>query len=330
MKVLAGDAGGTKTILAVAEGEGAAFRTIAEEKFASRDFPGLAPIIQRFLKSTGSEVATACIGVPGAVTGGMSRTPNLPWVLSETELETQTGISHVELINDFQAAATGVLSLSEEALVTLQSGLPQPTGTRAVIGAGTGLGQALLVWDGTSYHVNPTEAGHADLAPRGELQRELATRLEAQLGHVSVERVVSGPGLVHVYEFIVDRGVSSWPEIRESFATEDAAAVISRYAMSRQDLASEQALDLFVDMYGAEAGNLALRVLPRGGLYVAGGIAAKILGKLQEGRFMQAFLDKGRLRELLETIPVYVVLDPKVGLYGAAATAFLRHPEISR
>jgi glucokinase len=330
MRVLAGDAGGTKTILAVVEGEQASFRIVAEQRFPSRDFPGLAPMISRFLETAGQSVDSACIGVPGAVVDGTCRTPNIPWALSERELQAQTEIPIVELVNDFVVAAAGVLVLSPESLATLQAGQPIATGTRAVLGAGTGLGQAVLSWDGTGYRVIPTEAGHADLAPRGELQRDLAASLEAQIGHVSVERVVSGPGLVRIYEFLVERGVSTWPEIRESFATEDPGSVISRYAMARHDLACEQALDLFVEMYGAEAGNLALRTLPQGGLYVAGGIAGKILDKLREGRFMQAFLDKGRLRELLETIPVHVVLDPKVGLYGAAMTAFVRNPEDTR
>ena len=330
MKVLAGDAGGTKTILAVAEGDAASFRIVAEQRFTSRDYPGLAPMVEQLLEGGKHEVAAACIGVPGAVASGACRTPNIPWVITENELSTQTGIGHVRLVNDFVAAAAGVLVLSSDSLCALQAGAPQATGTRAVLGAGTGLGQAILVWDGVSYRINPTEAGHADLAPRGDLQRELAARLEAELGHVSVERVVSGPGLVRTYEFMVERGVSTWPEIREAFSTEDPAAVISRNAMSHQDLACEQAVDLFVEMYGAEAGNLALRVLPRGGLYVAGGIAAKILPKLQEGAFMRAFLDKGRLRELLETIPVHVVLDPAVGLYGAATMAFREFPEASR
>lgn len=331
MRVLAGDVGGTKTVLAIVDGDEASFRVVEEERFSSQDCPGLAPVIRKFLRRTGQEVSSGCIGVPGAVVEGSCRTPNLPWVLSARELQVKTGVGHIELVNDFVAAATGVLVLRPDALMTLQAGNPIPTGARAVIGAGTGLGQAFLVWDGTGFRVSPTEAGHADAAPRGELQRRLVARLEEQLGgHVSIERIVSGPGLVRVYEFMVEDGVSTWPEIREAFADEDAAAVISRHGLSRNDLACEQALDLFVEMYGAEAGNLALRALPRGGLYVAGGIAAKILEKLQDGHFMRAFLDKGRLSELLRTIPVHVVLEPMVGLLGAAVVAFRARPEVSR
>jgi glucokinase len=330
MQVLAGDAGGTKTILAVVESAQGSFHILAEERFASRQHSGLAPIITTFLARAGLKVDVACIGVPGAITAGVCRTPNLPWVLTEPDLAAQTGIRQIELVNDFVAAAAGVQMLGSDAIATLQDGNPQPTGTRAVIGAGTGLGQAVLVWNGTSFLVNPTEAGHADLAPRGELQRELAAYLEGRHEHVSVERAVSGPGLVSIYKFLVERGVSSWPEIAESFLTEDPGEVIARHAQSHRDLACEQALDLFVEMYGAEAGNLALRVLPHGGLYVAGGIAPKILRVLRQGSFMRAFLDKGRLRDTLLTIPVYVVLDSKLGLYGAAVNAFARHPEMNR
>lgn len=321
MAVLAGDAGGTKTILALVEGEEHDFKVVAEKQYASAEFPGLTPIVRRFLNAHGATAEAACFGVPGAVRDGECRTPNLPWFLSETDLAATTGIPRVQLVNDFVAAASGVLVLPPPSLLALQEGAPSATGTRAVLGAGTGLGQAILTWDGRQYLVLPTEAGHADFAPQGSLQRDLAASLEERMEHVSVERLVSGPGLKRIYEFLVERGVSSWPEVRESFAWEDPSAVISRFALTRRDLACEQALDLFFELYGAEAGNLALRVLPTGGVYVVGGIAVKNLEKLNDGTFMRAFRRKGRLREVLERIPVHVVLEPRVGLLGAARQA---------
>lgn len=321
MAVLAGDAGGTKTILALVEGEEHDFQVVAEQQYASAEFPGLAPIVRRFLGAHGTAAEAACFGVPGAVREGECRTPNLPWFLSETELATATGIPHVRLVNDFVAAASGVVALPPDSMLALQDGSPASTGTRAVLGAGTGLGQAILTWDGRQYLVLPTEAGHADFAPQGGLQRDLAASLEERMEHVSVERLVSGPGLKRIYEFLVGRGVSSWPEVREAFAREDPSSVISRFALSHRDLACEQALDLFIELYGSEAGNLALRVLPTGGVYVVGGIAVKNLEKLLDGAFMRAFRRKGRLREVLERIPVFVVLEPRVGLLGAARDA---------
>ncbi|HPW55983.1 MAG: glucokinase [Thermoanaerobaculaceae bacterium] len=321
MTVLAGDAGGTKTILALVEGEEHDFRFVAEERYPSNEYAGLAPIVRRFLDSHGAVVEAACFGVPGAVSNGECSTPNLPWFLSEDELQKVTGIPRVKLINDFAAAAGGVLVLPPGSLLTLQEGRPVGTGHKAVLGVGTGFGQAILAWDGREHLVLPTEAGHADFAPQGEIQRALAASLESQLDHVSVERLVSGPGLKRIYDFLVERGVSSWPEVREAFAVDDPPAVISSYALRRRDLACEQALDLFFLLYGAEAGNLALRTLPTGGVYVVGGIAIKNLEKLQDGTFIRAFRRKGRLRALLEQIPVYVVLDHRVGLLGAARQA---------
>lgn len=321
MPVLAGDAGGTKTILALVEGEEHDFRIVAEEQFPSREFPGLGPIVRRFLQNHAAAPDAACFGVPGAVRHGECSTPNLPWFLSENELQEATGIPKTLLINDFVAAAAGVLVLPSTSLLTLQAGRPVATGPKAVLGAGTGLGQAILAWDGRDHVILPTEGGHADFAPQGELQRALAASLESRLEHVSVERLVSGPGLKRIYDFLLERGVSSWPEVREAFAFDDPSAVISSYALRRCDLACEQALDLFFELYGAEAGNLALRTLPTGGLYVVGAIAIKNLEKLQDGTFMRAFRRKGRLREVLEQIPVHVALEHRVGLLGAARQA---------
>ena len=319
--VLAGDIGGTKALLALAESDGADVRIVEEARYPSREFAGLAAIVADFLARVRTPVAAACFGVPGAVLDGSCTTPNLPWVLTERELAETARVPAVRLINDFAAAAVGVLATPPAGLATLQPGEPAPHGTMAVLGAGTGLGQALLLWDGRRYRVHPTEGGHGGFAPEGELQRELLAHLEASFSPVSVERVVSGPGLVRVYRYLVGRGVASSPEVARSMDEDDPGAVIGRHALAHTDPACEQALDLFAAAFGAEAGNLALRSLATGGVYVAGGIAPKILAKLRDGAFLDAFRRKGRMRGLVEKIPLRVVLEERTGLLGAALEA---------
>jgi glucokinase len=321
-RVLAGDVGGTKTLLALVEPAGAGVRLLAQRRFDSPAHSGLASIVSAFLRDTGAGVTAACFGVPGAVMDGECTTPNLPWLIRAAEIGQASGIARVRLINDFAAAALGVLLLDRESLATLQPGNPIEHGTRAVLGAGTGLGVALLVWDGMRYAVLPTEGGHADFAPQGELQRALQLSLEAgHGGRVSVERIVSGPGLARIYHFLVAQGTPTLPEVARAMEAEDPGAVVSRFGLSGSDPACAQALDLFVAAYGAEAGNLALRSLPHGGLYVAGGVAPRIRAKIEGGAFIAAFRHKGRMSSLMETFPVHLVLDLGVGLLGAAAEA---------
>ena len=318
--VLAGDVGGTKTLLALAQRGRSGLTIVEEARFASAAYPGLAPIVTEFLARVRTPVFAACFGVPGAVLDGTCRTPNLPWVLTERELSAAAG-APVRLINDFAAAALGVLVTPPERTAVLQPGEPARHGPRAVLGAGTGLGEALLFWDGRRYRAHPTEGGHGSFAPEGELQRALLAHLEAEFGQVSVERVVSGPGLARVYRFLVGRGVSSSSEVARELELDDAGAVIGRHALAHDDPACEQALDLFAAAYGAEAGNLALRSLATGGVYVAGGIAPKILPKLREPSFLAAFAGKGRMSDLMRTIPLAVVLEERTGLLGAALEA---------
>jgi glucokinase len=330
MTVLAGDVGGTKTLLALAERDGAGVRLLRERRFESAAYPGLAPIVAEFLAAAGATVESACFGVPGAVTAGECRTPNLPWVIRAAELAASGGIARVRLVNDFAAAALGVLALGPEDLVTLQPGNLVEHGPRAVLGAGTGLGEALLVWDGHRYVVVPTEGGHADFAPQGDEQRALQRHLENRhRGRVSVERVVSGPGLARIHEFLVEQGAPVPPAVREAMASEDPTAVIARFAMADADATCAHALALFVAAYGAEAGNLALRSLPTGGVYVAGGVAPKIRPRIEDGAFIAAFRAKGRMTEMMAIFPVHLVLEPKVGILGAAleALAALAAPE---
>jgi glucokinase len=319
--VLAGDVGGTKTLLALAEPAGGTVRTVRETSYPSPRYPGLAPIVREFLQGVEAPPGAACFGVPGPVLHGECRTPNLPWFLTERDIVRDTGLPGVRLINDFAAAAMGVLALSPESFLTVQEGVPEEHGTIAVIGAGTGIGQAFLFWDGRRYRANPTEGGHAGFAPQGELQRDLLAYLERSYQPVSVERAVSGPGLLRIYRFLVERGVSSWPEVGQAIAREDPGEVIARHALAASDLACEQALDLFVACYAAEAANMALRGMATGGVYVGGGIAPKILPKLQDGKFLATFRSKGRMGDLMQRIPLRVVLEARAGLLGAALEA---------
>jgi glucokinase len=325
MAVLAGDVGGTKSLLALVEGDGGGVRVLHERRFDSGAYSGLAPIVSEFLVATGAGPASACFGVPGAVAGGVCRTLNLPWVIDERELAAATGIGRVRLVNDFAAAALGVLALPAEALATLQNGAPDERGVKAVIGAGTGLGVALVVWGGERWVVVPTEGGHADFAPLGEEQRALQRHVEAELGgRVSVERVVSGPGLARVYDFLVATGTPTSPAVAAEMADKDRGAVVGRHGLAGDDPACARALALFVAIYGAEAGNVALRALPTGGVYVAGGVAPKIRERVEDGTFIRAFRAKGRQSGLMETFPVHLVLEPRVGLLGAALVALGR------
>ncbi len=320
---LVGDVGGTKTLLRVLDANGAALVT---ERFESRG-PGLAEIVARFLERPAvaalGKPATAVFGVAGPVLDGACAATNLPWVVEERALELDLGLRRVRLLNDFEATAYGVRGVAPEHRVTLQVGRPRPGAPIAVIGAGTGLGEAILVpsareasTDG--YVVLPTEGGHGDFAPRTELDDLVLRALRRKLGRVSVERVVSGLGIVEVYDCLREARVE--PEsaaVARELAAGDPGAVIGGHALAGDDPLCARTIDFFVSAYGAEAGNMALRTLARGGVYVTGGIAPKLLPKLQAGGFLRAFLDKGRMSELVAQIPLHVVLDPDVPLLGA-------------
>jgi glucokinase len=319
MRVLAGDIGATKTLLALASVRGDVVEVVSETRYESAAYPGLAPIVRDFLAGVHS-VAGACFGVPGPVVDGACRTPNLPWLIDAGELARDAGLAQVELVNDFAAAALGLLALTPAALAVLQEGQPREHGTKAVLGAGTGFGQAILFWDGTRYRVNAGEAGHGGFAAQGRLQHELVAKLEERHLPVSVERVLSGPGLLRIYRFLAHAGVPTSSEVEAALAHADAGPVIAEHA-ARGVEACRQALALFLDAYGAEAGSAALRVLAHGGVYVAGGIARKLLPFITTGGFMDAFRRKGRMSDLMRTFPVAVVLEPRVGLLGAALAA---------
>jgi len=320
--VLAADVGGTKTALALARAEGAWPGIVSEHVYSSQDHPSLEAVIAEFLsradaRAHARDIAAACACIAGPVERDRATTTNLDWTIDADSLAARFGIAAVELMNDFAAVAVGIGRLEADDLETLQTGRALEHGARAVIGAGTGLGVALMSWTGGDYAVHASEGGHADFAPVDELQDGLLQYLRREHGRVSYERVLSGAGLASIFEYLSTREAPSG-EIREALKNaEDAAAVVSTFGLERRDPVAVRALDLFATVYGAFAGNVALTVLARGGIYIAGGIAPKIAGKLKDGTLVRAFTSKGRFSALLSTFPVKLVMNPKVGLYGA-------------
>ena len=318
--LLAGDIGGTNTRLGFFEADGPHLGPSAEAVYPSRDYAGLAAILGDFLHAHRRSPALVCLGIAGPVIAGRVETPNLPWVVDAGQLREELRCGPVALLNDLEANAHGLRVLGPDDFAVLHAGAAGATGNAALISAGTGLGEAGLFWDGTRHRPFASEGGHADFAPRTPLERELDAHLAAKFGHVSYERVLSGPGLVNVYRFLQLRGshADGLPALREQLELADEAAAISAAALAGQDELCGQALDLFVSIYAAEAGNLALKVLATGGVYVGGGIAPKILAKLHGPAFLEAFTAKGRMSALLRDIPVRVVLNDRAALLGAA------------
>lgn len=328
--ILAGDVGGTKTALGLFELDApgdASLRLVREASFPSAEHASLESVVAAFLAEAGNvSLEAACFGVAGVVANGEARATNLPWTVSEAALAKQTGAPRVRLLNDLEATAHGMLFLRPEDLAVLQAGSSaEPRGNVAVIAAGTGLGEALLYWDGSQHHSIATEGGHADFAPRTDLEVALHRHLRELHGRASYEHVLSGPGLRETYRFLRLESGTPEPEwLTQRMAGSNAAAAIAAAALEASDEVCEQTLDLFVSVYGAEAGNLALRTLPRGGLFVGGGIAPKILPALQSGVFVRAFTDKGFFESLLGELRVCVALEPRAALIGSAHFA-LRH-----
>jgi len=318
--ILAGDVGGTKTIVGLFERADGGPVRVRSATYASRDHEGLAPILRDF---AGGPVEAACFGVAGPVLGNAVETPNLPWVLSGERLARELGIPSVRLLNDLEAAAEGLPALGPDETVALQEGEPRPEGNRALVAAGTGLGMCVIPGPEHGGPPIPTEGGHASFPARTDDEIDLLRFLRGRFGgHVSRERVVSGPGLRNVYDFLVEvRGVEPEPEIAERIGAEDPAAAIGRAGMEGTCGVCARALDLFVAAWGAAAGDLALGALATGGVWVGGGIAPKLLPKLEDGTFREAFRDKGRFTGLLARVPVRVVLNPEVALLGAARRA---------
>jgi glucokinase len=323
--ILAGDTGGTSTRLALFELREGVLHRVVSEVVRSREAGSLEEAVTRFSARHRGEVTEACFGIPGPVRDGRAEALNLPWVVEARALARALGLQHVWLINDLEANAYGIAALEPGDLAVLNAGTPDPSGNMAVISAGTGLGEAGLAWDGQRHTPFPSEGGHADFAPADELQIELLRFLMAEHGHVSVERVLSGPGLHNIYRFLRDTGRSEEPPwLREEVTRGDAPALISRLGLEGRDPLCVRALDLFVAVYGAEAGNLSLKVMATRGVYLGGGIAPKIIERLRKPGFMEAFVAKGRMRALLEAVPVRVILNDQAALLGAARCAAIR------
>ncbi len=322
MMVLAGDVGGTNARMALVEMNGRDARIVKESRYRSHDYPGLSPIVRHFCEESGSRPDRACIAMACPLVDDDCTAPNLPWKVNARRLAAEIGIPATTLINDFVAVGYGIPLLQATDLATLQTGARAETGTIALIGAGTGLGQGFLVWEGDRYRVLPSEGGHADFAPRGALEAGLLGFLETEFHRVSWERLLSGAGLVNIYRYLAASGAApERSEVRDEMKREDPAAVISRHGLAHSDALSDRTLDLFCGILGAQAGNLALTVVAKGGVYLAGGIVPRIADRLLSGCFMTTFLDKGRLSDLLALVPVHVILNPSVGLLGAAVTA---------
>ncbi|GFO53989.1 glucokinase [Geomonas sp. Red276] len=322
MIVLAGDVGGTTTRLAFYETGDGKLVSLAEGFYPSREHGSLVEIVSRFVTQHRFSAKKACFGIAGPVLEGGVRTPNLPWHIESVELAKLLELTSVRLINDLEANTYGIAALGKEDLCTLNAGTPKPDGTIAVVSAGTGLGQSLAYWDGNTHRPLPSEAGHADFAPRNQLESELLLYLQAKHGRVSYERVVSGPGLLDIYRFLRDRHYySEQAEVIAAMNGGDPPAVITRAALDDSCPLCAKALDIFVEVYGAEAGNAALRFLATGGVYLGGGIPPRILPRLKTPGFMVAFGSKGRLSALVQSIPVHVILNEKTALLGAGRGA---------
>jgi glucokinase len=320
--ILAGDIGGTNARLALFERGAAGLALVVLETYASREHRGLEEVVHAFRERHGQRIEAAALGVAGPVAEGRAVTTNLPWVVDAAALSRVLGLRDVVLMNDLEALAWSLDLLLPEALRVLQAGRGAPRGSRAVIAAGTGLGEAALALAGDRPVALASEGGHADFAARTDVEIELLRWLVAKHGRASYERVLSGRGLHDVYLFLRDAGRGDEPAwLADELRAGDPAAAISNAALEGRSGLCAAALDLFVSVLGAEAGNLALRVLATGGVYVGGGIAPRILPWLQRPPFLAAFLDKGRLRPLLEDIPVHVIMDDQAALIGAARRA---------
>ena len=330
--VLAGDIGGTKTNLAIFTSEAGLRAPIAEATFLSGDYPSLEVLVLEFFSRVGTKVHNASFGVAGPVVNEQARITNLPWVMDEAKLADALGLSSVHLLNDLLAFAHAVPFLREKDLYVLNEGRAVSGGAIAVVAPGTGLGEAYLTWDGEKYQAYPSEGGHADFAPSNELEAGLLQYLLERFEHVSCERVCSGSGLVNIYAYLREKGYAGEPDwlAEQLVSAHDRAPVIVKAALDeeRPSRLCQATLNMFISVLGAETGNMALKVMASGGVYLGGGIPPRILSALQMGLFMEAFRRKGRMSRLMEKIPVRVILNPKVALLGAACHGMASHCKI--
>jgi len=318
--ILAGEIGATRTRLAAFETQGNKLQQVVEKIYMSQEHSGLPEIISDFIRTEGIPVQSACFGVAGPVRAGRSKISNLPWIIDSRELTRQLKLNSVGLINDLEAYAYGIDALESKDFIALSEGSEDAEGNRAVISARTGLGVAGLYWDGFRHHPFACEGGHADFAPRNELEMELLGYLQKKYGRISCERILSGPGIKNIYDFLRDTKKEDEPQwLREQISgAPDPPALISQIALENKSSICDRTLSIFVSIYGAETGNCALHFMATGGIFIGGSIAAKIVPKMKDPIFMQSFLNKGRMELLLKEMPVKIVLNDDSGIIGAA------------
>jgi len=318
--ILVGDIGATRTRLAAFETEGTRLTCVVEKTYVSQEYGGLAEILPQFIRTEGIGVHSACFGVAGPVRAGKSKISNLPWTIDSRELAKQLKLTSVGLLNDLEAYAYGIDALESKDFIALSEGSADAEGNRAIISARTGLGMAGLYWDGFRHHPFACEGGHADFAPRNELQMELLAYLQKKYGRISCERLLSGPGIRNIYEFLRDTHNAEEPAwlSDQLNAAHDPSPLISQFALEGKAAICDQTLSIFVSIFGAETGNCALRYMTTGGIFIGGIIAGRIVDKMKDPVFMQSFLDKGRMETLLRDMPVKIILNDDCGLIGAA------------
>lgn len=318
MSYLAGDIGGTKTHLALYKDQGGKTTCVKDQKFPSKDYPNLRTIVKKFLVGVGFEIERACFGIAGPVEEGKSKATNLPWLIDSKQLETELRIEKVALINDLEANAYGLKVLSDDEFFVLNEGDPNAYGNQAMLSAGTGLGEAGIYFDGKDHRPFACEGGHTDFGPRNEVEDQLLHYLREKYEHVSYERILSGPGLYTLYQFVVEtKQEEEDPKTYELINKGDSPRLVSQLGLNGESAACAKTLQLFASIYGAEAGNIALKIFALGGVFIGGGIAPKILEVIKEGDFMESFRGKGRFAQLLSDIPVKVVLNDNTALLGS-------------
>src|ERR1700723_4367183 len=318
--ILAREIGATRTRLAAFETEGNRLQSVVEKNYPSQQHDGLSGILADFIKTEGIPVHSACLGVAGPVRAGRSKISNLPWIIDAQEVAKQLRLTSVGLLNDLEAFAYGIDGLESKDFITLSEGSEAAEGNRAIISAKTGLGMAGLYWDGFRHHPFACEGGHADFAPRNDLQMELLAYLQKKYGRISCERILSGPGIKNIYDFLRDTNKADEPEwLRTQIrAAPDPPALISRLALEGKAAICDQTLAIFVSIFGAQPGNCAQNIMSTGGIFIGGIIAAKIVPKMKDPVFLESFLDKGRMAAILKDMPVRIVVNDDCGMIGAA------------
>ena len=324
--ILAGEIGATRTRLAAFESEGNKLHKVVEKIYMSQEEQSLPEVIASFVKSEGIPVHNACFGVAGPVRGGKSKISNLSWTIDADELASQLRLKSVGLLNDLEAFAYGIDTLESKDFITLSAGCEDPVGNRAVISARTGLGMAGLYWDGFRHHPFACEGGHGGFSPANDLEIELLHHLQKRYGRVSCERVLSGPGIKNIYEFLRDTGKAEEPAwlLEQINNAADSPALISQIALENKAEICEQTLSIFVGAYGSQTGDCALNFMSTGGIFLGGSIAAKVVPKMRDPAFLKAFLNKGRMETLLRDVPVKIVLNDDSGILGAALYTLIR------